>query len=943
MIPEFKVEAAFGSYWYTDPDTAVWTNITSYVRLEASPMKWRRGRSNSQQRTPQEAQLDLVWDCRDDASLLPDNEDSPHYPYVDLGLPIRVWMADSTGTLQRAFLGFVVKMDPSHVGQDRDWQQVSVTAIDILAWINAAGDLRTFKDRVLIDFAGGRTLKWLLGDGTGLEVVQVTAAVPTDMTSPDPATQFGLSVVELSDAASANSAGYPWSGPLCGGVVLESTSDGDQGAIVNTSSGFGLGATAGWLSDRPGGMYTTNEDSSGLTVTVEANYVGIYSGDGPGANWSRQQWFVGRPPAQRLAPALYDPANASSWTISGGSKSRVAASSLAWVPKRLSWDPTTGATAIVVEGPDGAIRVSNLPNAGTITLTANRPAVTAGEWVAATLLPKATTAPSNVTVVWRWFNGSGVQVGADVLMPINAVPEGSGTLGNGGIARVVMQVPAGAVSGAYVVTNLGATATFELYAPGFYTAEITGQTLSGQPVRVCPGRWWPAGASDQMTLFGQWRIYDPSIYGLGTATDKKWVHVEIPVDWAADGTKHQITWNVDPGYDDGTGLRPLVCVDGVEVPAASQTWRVSTPCDASSWIDSAGGSGDVPGFGGPTVGAGVPSVPGYQPSTLVNWLTVSGLSRVPVLGGQTPTPELAARWFNEYGDPAASRDSSLPDAAAPSTTSEVFANFLDSIGVPESLRDIDACTTPATFTWTDTPVGSSSAQLGTAQQLLTTLTTGEYGYVGTDAAGRVVFRRRRWYDADGDGTTLAKYHLVPDAATATRSIDVVYLLPLQQSKDDDNLTNRVLAQVSEDATTSAFAEDTASIRALLVRAQTLTYAQWSQEDCDAVVAEAIALYGRPRLRVLKAKLLANRVDDPMLDVFHDLEPSDVVSTLVPRGPAADKELGGIVQLLDFTVTPTRATCDVTLGGCPVTVHVPNPALYPSEDLFPAEDLYPAGA
>lgn len=105
-MPTLKVEAGFGSTMFTGSPT--WTDLTGRVR---QPVMSNRGRPSVDGRFDA-GTASIVFDNRD-AALTPENTQSPYYPNVVIGVPIRVSVVDGMTTYP-VFYGSVSSWPPDY-------------------------------------------------------------------------------------------------------------------------------------------------------------------------------------------------------------------------------------------------------------------------------------------------------------------------------------------------------------------------------------------------------------------------------------------------------------------------------------------------------------------------------------------------------------------------------------------------------------------------------------------------------------------------------------------------------------------------------------------------------------------------------------------------------------------------------------------------------------
>ena len=126
--PRLSIEAAFG---YAPWDTPVWTDISDYV----AGFSWEYGRQNElNQMETGRGRLSVA----DDASAWEaDNPDSPFYPDVRLGLPIRVYITQDTDVYPLFYM-FVAEK-PRVVRVANAWSQWDLTLTDGMELLARAG------------------------------------------------------------------------------------------------------------------------------------------------------------------------------------------------------------------------------------------------------------------------------------------------------------------------------------------------------------------------------------------------------------------------------------------------------------------------------------------------------------------------------------------------------------------------------------------------------------------------------------------------------------------------------------------------------------------------------------------------------------------------------------------------------------------------------------
>lgn len=883
LIPHL-VEAAFGGTWRDDPDDLTWTDVTDRVRV-VQPVNVVRGRAIELDRTPQAGTLSLQFDSSDGA-LTPENPASPYFPNVQTGLPLRFSVQDAGGVWRQQGYMFATDPKPIYPTDVGDTTWLSVTAVDAFSFIAAqAAERLTYLNHVLTDLAGGRTLEWVRQQD--MEVRKSTGLSTTGVLFAGDFQAWGLAWFWLLAGVLA------WTAPGAAAVISESGAGDDTGQFGwNTGVGQPIvtAVDCGFASDRFGGAWrNTAQNGSGATLVASAAKPD--AAHLTGTNWTRQQVVVGRPPQQLLPVSVCDPTDASQWTApAGDTLARVAASGLAWVPRRDVFDPVTKARVSTLEGPAGAIAWTQTSSSAE-ELVSSAQLVTPLQWYAA---HAALSAGAGHTIGLRWFDSTGTAISTTPTGSRGAFSSATGPA----MAGVVGQAPAGAVTVRIVIFKANGTpATRQLYAPGLYPALPTGRNLNGTPVYLTPARWWAPGEHQHLRLFGQWPLGEAASLGIDDGGQRLWLHADAVVDGLDNGAPHSIAWDVHPGVD---GV-PTIWVDNVEVDA---TWRLSWPGATIGFVSGVGGTLAMYAAGqGSAANAGVAMTVG-QPCNVATLLTISGSYR----WRQAPTAALVNRWHQAYGAPDAITLVSLTD-----TTDVAIGTVLDALGWPKTQRDIDTGRSVATIRWDD------DMDLTDYSQVISALAALESGWTGVDERGRFVWRARRWYDPDGDGLTepVAHLHYDPDEPGT-----IPYSIQIDQDFSDRMIRNRVLASSSTFSAEPALIEDHDSQDRIGTRPLTVSQPWRTQDEVDEVAAELAALYA-PRLMPQQVRWQARGPRDPNLATMLTLQPAQVVRVTIPRYPAADVTVTALVGQRTLNTDGVDLYVDLTLGACPATAVPPD--------------------
>lgn len=102
-LPEYRVEIAFDSGYFTPEGDRTWTDVSEWVNGEEQ-IQITRGRQDERS-TPEPGRLSLTLD-NTDGRFTPEREASPYYPNVRKGRPIRVLRGTGDDTAVR-FTGYI--------------------------------------------------------------------------------------------------------------------------------------------------------------------------------------------------------------------------------------------------------------------------------------------------------------------------------------------------------------------------------------------------------------------------------------------------------------------------------------------------------------------------------------------------------------------------------------------------------------------------------------------------------------------------------------------------------------------------------------------------------------------------------------------------------------------------------------------------------------------
>lgn len=879
-----KLEAAFGGSWYDDPADLTWSDVTAYMGAVTQPSaQWSHGRSSAMDRTPAPGSFSTVLNSWDGA-WIPDNPASPFYPDVQPGLPVRLTVGGAP-----QFYGFVTEIAPEHRSGNAPggWTQITLTAVDGWARVMQAGKRLTYRDRVLTDLAGGRTLAWITASGQWLEEARSTGVHTDGSLIAQDLQQFGFGWWALAPGGL-----LAWDQPGAAGVLAESGGGDSSWMALLTQQGGSLAfrSTDGLSSDRFGGMLKAEYVTSGVATRLVQSATAYSGGNSPN-NFVRQQASIGRPPVQLLPVSALV---ASGWTPSAGSMSDVDALTLPWTPRSDAFDPVTKVRTTVVDGPARAL-VWTSPTTGAKAVSGTFPVVAGTNYA----VHAGADVGTKVRMAIRWLDSGGLtlsETNPSLALSSSSAPDVVKT-----DDTQQLLAPAGAVQARLVLVSQG-TANIQIHSPGVYPALKTSLTNGStpQPMWLRPARWWPQGASDHLYLYVQVPLTNPSAIGV-TSSTRLWLHGEVQVDSWADGQLHSLGWNVSPGVDG----QPVIWVDGVEVTAS---WRLSYPGRDIGWSQGGTAIPMVPQW---SLGMGNASrnetnvaftVSMVQPSLVTTAWAVIGTDR----WNASPDDALVTRWHTPYGAPA----TVTMLGTATGTTDVLMDSLLDALAWPASQRDLDTGTVSSSVTWTDGAEGDYA-------QDISSLAAAERGWAGVDASGVLVWRPMRWYDPDGDGTAEAVAHLTYKREPGK----ITYSVGLGQSMSEDKVVNQAVVSGFGD-TLTALAEDHDSQARIGIRREELNNSAWKQADVDAVAAEVLALYGRPTLLPDKVTLRAVGPDDPDLAVILALNPADVVNVTIPRAPAADLTVSALVGQISLTSDGRTLTADLSLGPCPVPAVMP---------------------
>ncbi|NES28948.1 hypothetical protein GCE86_19675 [Micromonospora terminaliae] len=176
-----KVEAAFGADVTADPDTWSWTDLSS--RLRAEPIRIRAGKSSGASvATPSTCAVTLD---NPDSALMPGHPQSPYWPNVQLGTPLRV-RVQWNGVWHDRFSGFADQWEPRFVPTTTPGEAdayVIVTASGILRRLGQ-GSPRAMSAMRRSLAASGPVAYWPVEDGDAASRVgsAVAGAAPLTIT-----------------------------------------------------------------------------------------------------------------------------------------------------------------------------------------------------------------------------------------------------------------------------------------------------------------------------------------------------------------------------------------------------------------------------------------------------------------------------------------------------------------------------------------------------------------------------------------------------------------------------------------------------------------------------------------------------------------------------------------------------------------------------------------